>query len=244
MRHLAPIVNNEKTEVVICVVHMERKRRRRGKNFAARMAFFFTGCRKFRSREGGAGNAHIRWETFWRPEKVVMRVSWQHVAQQDAARLCRQCSLSETTVSLEAGLRLGPRGSRLRHKGAQRLGRHHPPRFRTGRTLPIQRWLDFFSDMATSIPRLGVLPRRAILSRPSPRALCAPQARQPPIAALGLAPFYRPTSLQPFHSSAPRCRPGQHFDTLRFVQKLQDEGFTEEQAAALMKILNDVMEER
>lgn len=46
-----------------------------------------------------------------------------------------------------------------------------------------------------------------------------------------------------FHATAPRSQKGQHFDTLIFVQRLKEEGFTEEQAAALMKILNDVMEE-
>ncbi|KAJ9630511.1 hypothetical protein H2203_001034 [Taxawa tesnikishii (nom. ined.)] len=34
-----------------------------------------------------------------------------------------------------------------------------------------------------------------------------------------------------------------HFDTLKFVQRLKDEGFTEEQAAAMMKVLGDVIEE-
>ena len=35
-----------------------------------------------------------------------------------------------------------------------------------------------------------------------------------------------------------------HFDTLKFVQKLKDEGFTEDQAVAMMKVLGDVIEER
>jgi len=35
-----------------------------------------------------------------------------------------------------------------------------------------------------------------------------------------------------------------HFDTLKFVQRLQDEGFSEEQAVAMMKVLGDVVEER
>lgn len=35
-----------------------------------------------------------------------------------------------------------------------------------------------------------------------------------------------------------------HFDTLKFVQRLQSEGFTEEQSVAMMKVLNDVIEER
>ncbi|EGS16969.1 uncharacterized protein CTHT_0072940 [Thermochaetoides thermophila DSM 1495] len=45
-----------------------------------------------------------------------------------------------------------------------------------------------------------------------------------------------------FHVSAARQR-DHHFDTLRFVQRLQAEGFTEEQAVALMRVLNDVIEE-
>jgi hypothetical protein len=35
-----------------------------------------------------------------------------------------------------------------------------------------------------------------------------------------------------------------YFDTLKFVQRLQQEGFTEEQAVAMMKVLQDVVEER
>lgn len=34
-----------------------------------------------------------------------------------------------------------------------------------------------------------------------------------------------------------------HFDTLKFVQRLKDEGFKEEQAVAMMRVLNDVIEE-
>lgn len=34
-----------------------------------------------------------------------------------------------------------------------------------------------------------------------------------------------------------------HFDTLKFVQRLQDEGFSEEQARAVMLVLSDVIEE-
>jgi len=35
-----------------------------------------------------------------------------------------------------------------------------------------------------------------------------------------------------------------HFDTLKLVQRLRDEGFTEEQAVATMQVLGDVVEER
>jgi len=46
-----------------------------------------------------------------------------------------------------------------------------------------------------------------------------------------------------FSQTAIRGRDHQ-FDTLKFVQKLKDEGFTEDQAVAMMKVLNDVIEER
>lgn len=46
-----------------------------------------------------------------------------------------------------------------------------------------------------------------------------------------------------FHATARRAR-DHHFDTLKFVQRLQEEGFTETQAVAMMKVLSDVIEER
>lgn len=46
-----------------------------------------------------------------------------------------------------------------------------------------------------------------------------------------------------FSASAPQSR-DHHFDTLKFVQRLKDEGFTEEQAEGMMKVLGDVIEER
>lgn len=46
-----------------------------------------------------------------------------------------------------------------------------------------------------------------------------------------------------FHATTRRQR-DHHFDTLKFVQRLQEEGFTEEQSVAMMKVLNDVIEER
>jgi hypothetical protein len=45
-----------------------------------------------------------------------------------------------------------------------------------------------------------------------------------------------------FHASAPQQR-DHHFDTLKFVQRLKDEGFSEEQAVAMMRVLNDIIQE-
>jgi predicted DsbA family dithiol-disulfide isomerase len=52
-----------------------------------------------------------------------------------------------------------------------------------------------------------------------------------------------PSIRRAFHATAPRSR-DHHFDTLKFVQRLQEEGFTEAQAVAMMKVLSDVIEER
>jgi hypothetical protein len=54
------------------------------------------------------------------------------------------------------------------------------------------------------------------------------------------------SALQPcrhFSATAPQLR-DHHFDTLKFVQRLKEEGFSEEQAEGMMKILGDVIEER
>ena len=55
----------------------------------------------------------------------------------------------------------------------------------------------------------------------------------------------RPSSFlaaRPFHTTAPRYR-DHHFDTLKFVGRLKEEGFSEEQATAMMRVLSDVIEE-
>lgn len=46
-----------------------------------------------------------------------------------------------------------------------------------------------------------------------------------------------------FHATTRQWR-DHHFDTLKFVQRLKEEGFTEEQSVAMMKVLSDVIEER
>ncbi|OQV01074.1 hypothetical protein CLAIMM_06485 [Cladophialophora immunda] len=57
------------------------------------------------------------------------------------------------------------------------------------------------------------------------------------VYASAFKPARRAFSTTPVHHKA------HHFDTLRFVQRLKDEGFTEEQAVAMMRVLNDVIEE-
>ena len=45
-----------------------------------------------------------------------------------------------------------------------------------------------------------------------------------------------------FHATPSRGR-DHHFDTLKFVQRLKNEGYSEEQAVAMMRVLNDVIQE-
>ena len=46
-----------------------------------------------------------------------------------------------------------------------------------------------------------------------------------------------------FSATAPQAK-DHHFDTLKFVQRLKEEGFTDEQAEGMMRVLGDVIEER
>ena len=60
-------------------------------------------------------------------------------------------------------------------------------------------------------------------------------------------PFVRYSHLAPCYrqcfSTTPVMSRDHHFDTLKFVQRLKDEGFSEEQSKAMMLVLSDVIEE-
>ncbi|KAK5112975.1 hypothetical protein LTR62_003797 [Meristemomyces frigidus] len=64
--------------------------------------------------------------------------------------------------------------------------------------------------------------------------------RNPPIRPNTTSPP-KPIS-RPFTTTPHRPR-DHHFDTLKFVQRLRAEGFTEPQASAMLKVLSDVIEE-
>ncbi|RDW67831.1 hypothetical protein BP6252_09227 [Coleophoma cylindrospora] len=51
-----------------------------------------------------------------------------------------------------------------------------------------------------------------------------------------------PAHRRAFRATARQQR-DHHFDTLKFVQRLQEEGFTEAQSVAMMKVLSDVIQE-
>lgn len=58
------------------------------------------------------------------------------------------------------------------------------------------------------------------------------------------SPILSSLSTRRAFASTPRQSRDHHFDTLKFVQRLQADGFTEDQAVAMMKVLSDVIEER
>lgn len=53
----------------------------------------------------------------------------------------------------------------------------------------------------------------------------------------------QPTPQHHAFSTTPRRTKDHHFDTLKFVHRLRREGFTEDQAVAMMRVLGDVIEE-
>ncbi len=103
------------------------------------------------------------------------------------------------------------------------------------------------------LPQLSWTPRAAsVLVAASLAGLtvagCGPTGGIPPEAlalrrAIGRIEFAgtlcQPALRRAFHASAALGR-DHHFDTLKFVQRLQSEGFTEDQSVAMMKVLNDV----
>ncbi|KAL8675339.1 MAG: hypothetical protein Q9168_000296 [Polycauliona sp. 1 TL-2023] len=80
-----------------------------------------------------------------------------------------------------------------------------------------------------SIACLSNLPKSP--SRPSPAATTQP--RQGPSRILSRIPF----------STTSRLSRDHHFDTLKLIQRLKDDGFSEEQSKAMMLVLSDVIEE-
>ncbi|CAL5867713.1 uncharacterized protein PFLUO_LOCUS1932 [Penicillium psychrofluorescens] len=82
--------------------------------------------------------------------------------------------------------------------------------------------------------------RRALTSssatRPSPEPLGNPVRHNGVYVAI-----FNPAR-RAFHATPARRRE-HHFDTLKFVKRLQDEGFSEEQAVAMMRVLNDIIQE-
>jgi hypothetical protein len=117
---------------------------------------------------------------------------------------------------------------------AQMLPRFLLPRLSWQQTGPVQR---------QAFRALSTLPSN--LSNPSnSRELNSLlQNRQNVLPRSKISILQNPSNNRAFHATARQSR-DHHFDTLKFVQRLQEEGFTEAQSVAMMKVLSDVIEER
>ncbi len=120
---------------------------------------------------------------------------------------------------------------------AQRL-----PRF----LLPRLSWRTSSSVHQNTIRALSTIssshytPSRST-NTPINRHISRPRHNANPQSKPGI--LQNPSHHRAFYATARQSR-DHHFDTLKFVQRLQEEGFTEAQSVAMMKVLSDVIEER
>lgn len=80
-----------------------------------------------------------------------------------------------------------------------------------------------------------------VVSRRAPTRLSAEPLNNPVRHNGVYVAAFKPAQ-RAFHVTPARPRE-HHFDTLKFVKRLQAEGFSEEQAVAMMRVLNDIIQE-
>lgn len=83
---------------------------------------------------------------------------------------------------------------------------------------------------------------RSVTSHQTAKKPCPTSVDAPPIRHNGVYVATFKPAKRAFSITRPQQK-HHHFDTLKFVQRLKGEGFSEEQAAAMMRVLNDVIEE-
>ena len=128
---------------------------------------------------------------------------------------------------------------------------HHAQSTSSFRTLNRNHKLGSFrpTSSARSIHAVSALNESTTTSRKLPTSQKRPRAfsqstlpSAAPIRHNGVYVAAFNPARKAFSSSAIQQK-DHHFDTLKFVQRLKGEGFSEEQAVAMMRVLNDVIEE-
>ncbi|KAJ5084349.1 hypothetical protein NUU61_008928 [Penicillium alfredii] len=131
----------------------------------------------------------------------------------------------------------------------------HPPTLATRRPQPPQGW----SPLSRQIHSLSTPYQPSRVASASGRdfhyasparrtsissTTARPSVESPsnPIRYNGVYVAVFKTAQRAFHATPARPR-DHHFDTLKFVKRLQAEGFSEEQAVAMMRVLNDIIQE-
>lgn len=97
-----------------------------------------------------------------------------------------------------------------------------------------------FSASARGVHSASTLTRRSSSSSASTRPSIEPLSNPVRYNGAYVAAFN--PARRAFHATPARSR-DHHFDTLKFVKRLKDEGFSEEQAVAMMRVLNDIIQE-
>ncbi|KAB8256262.1 hypothetical protein BDV32DRAFT_129344 [Aspergillus pseudonomiae] len=137
---------------------------------------------------------------------------------------------------------LPPQSNILSARQQQKTLRIHS-RNSAGRRLHTLTFSPYSSTSVSAIvgePTLSSISRR-LPSSTSP-SISRPAPTGNPIRYNGVYVAAFKPARRAFHASAPQQR-DHHFDTLKFVQRLKEEGFSEEQAVAMMRVLNDVIQE-
>lgn len=108
---------------------------------------------------------------------------------------------------------------------------------------PLHRLTQICPLYITPSPQLAHIKHQlpAHFERPSGQRIPVP-ANAPPIRHNGVYVATSKPAKRAFSTSRSHQK-DHHFDTLKFVQRLKGEGFSEEQAVAMMRVLNDVIEE-
>ncbi|TKA82223.1 hypothetical protein B0A49_00408 [Cryomyces minteri] len=160
----------------------------------------------------------------------------------------------ETFRTLPAPVRTGADSLYPAHRGSWRSS------IASGSVAEGKSPVDTTARLAYRLPPLNLLGRAsrsrvALLDPVEPAVSISMERWRPTLSNLpcedsqcqehhGLAPGEtRPAKGRKAFSATARRPRDHHFDTLKFVQRLKDEGFSEEQAVAMMKVLGDVIEE-
>ncbi|EAL88511.1 hypothetical protein KXW98_002348 [Aspergillus fumigatus] len=132
--------------------------------------------------------------------------------------------------------------STLRSQPQQRIQNLSPvcPQLRSLSLYPHK--ARFFSAASRDFSPATLVARSPSTSSSTPKNRPALEDLNNPIRYNGVYVATFKPARRAFHASASLQRE-HHFDTLRFVQRLKDEGFSEAQAVAMMRVLNDVIQE-
>ncbi|EEH19034.1 hypothetical protein PABG_01353 [Paracoccidioides brasiliensis Pb03] len=112
-----------------------------------------------------------------------------------------------------------------------------PPQAVSSRSLPTSLAYPLYS-----LPSLLSRSYSMSATKPLPSTTTLHDTSSAPIRHNGVYVATFKPARRAFHNT-PANQRDHHFDTLKIVQRLKREGFSEEQAVALMRVLNDVIEE-